>query len=407
MINKIKKNLIFRFRKWADIRLEPAIVAYRGYGNQKYVLIQGHVIKKSGIAAPDESHSKFKNMISMLKRYFFREIPDQQVKAKFAGQEHETRTDKSGHFEFEFHLDHALIPQKNQNWYPVDLELPVPLNQDTDTNHVRGEVLIPDTSTCQYGVISDIDDTVLVSHANNAFKKLRLMLIKNAHTRHPFKGVVAFYNALHYGASKNNNNPFFYVSSSEWNLYDLLVDFCNIQDIPKGPLLLKSLKTRLLKIPKAIIRNNKARPLSNNIKKGFIKHLKHKIFFLKKTNNHNHKLNKIRHILQTYKNLKFILIGDSGQKDPKIYTQIVREFPNQILTVYIREMHKKKHSYQMNMLIGEMARNGVEMLLLQDTEKAAIHAAKMGYIHNDFLIDIKSDIYKDESAPGELEAILQ
>lgn len=57
----------------------------------------------------------------------------------------------------------------------------------------------------------------------------------------PFKGVSAFYQALQKGKEGTANNPIFYVSSSPWNLYDLLLHFCEVHDIPKGPFLLRDL----------------------------------------------------------------------------------------------------------------------------------------------------------------------
>src|SRR5690606_25786914 len=103
----------------------------------------------------------------------------------------------------------------------------------------------------QLGIISDIDDTILISHSTSLIKKLRLMLLKNASTRLPFEGVAAFYRALHRGINSNCLNPLFYVSSSEWNLYDLLIDFCNHQHIPKGTFMLHDLKVGILKLFKS------------------------------------------------------------------------------------------------------------------------------------------------------------
>ncbi|ULT45467.1 hypothetical protein KRR40_20705 [Niabella defluvii] len=49
------------------------------------------------------------------------------------------------------------------------------------------------------------------------------MLTRNAHSRKPFDGVVAHYRALQLAQTTSDRpNPFFYVSSSEWNLYDFI-----------------------------------------------------------------------------------------------------------------------------------------------------------------------------------------
>jgi len=67
----------------------------------------------------------------------------------------------------------------------------------------------------------------------------RLTFLRSPHTRLPFNGVAAFYQALRDGAAQPR--PIFYVSSSPWNLYDFLVDFMALNRIPAGPLLLRDL----------------------------------------------------------------------------------------------------------------------------------------------------------------------
>ena len=71
-------------------------------------------------------------------------------------------------------------------------------------------------------MISDIDDTIVRTGATSLLMMLRVVLLSNAHTRLPFQGVAAFYGALARGASGQDSNPLFYVSSSPWNLYDVL-----------------------------------------------------------------------------------------------------------------------------------------------------------------------------------------
>jgi phosphatidate phosphatase APP1 len=101
-----------------------------------------------------------------------------------------------------------------------------------------GHILVPPAAS-QFGVISDVDDTILVSGVTNLLRMARLAFLNNARTRLPFAGVAAFYRALQSGPESTLFNPVFYVSSSPWNLYDLLVDFCAVQGIPKGPFMLR------------------------------------------------------------------------------------------------------------------------------------------------------------------------
>ena len=96
----------------------------------------------------------------------------------------------------------------------------------------RTEVLIPDASAA-VGIISDIDDTVLQSSITDWKTAAQLTFLGNARTRKPLLGVAKLYAALQAGV-----NPLFYVSSSPWNLYDLLEDFMRLNEIPPGPIFL-------------------------------------------------------------------------------------------------------------------------------------------------------------------------
>jgi phosphatidate phosphatase APP1 len=143
---------------------------------------------------------------------------------------------------------------------------------------------------------------VVRSGATNMLKMAWIVFLNNAHTRLPLEGVIAFYQALQRGVNGRDYNPIFYVSSSSWNIYDVLEDFLSVHGVPAGPLFLKDWSPTTLE--------------------------KHKA----------HKLAVIRTLLRTYPELPFVLIGDSGEEDPEIYRQAVREHPGRILAIYIRDV---------------------------------------------------------------------
>jgi phosphatidate phosphatase APP1 len=228
-------------------------------------------------------------------------------------------------------------------------------------------------------VISDIDDTIVVSHATNFLKMARVLFLGNARTRLPFAGVAAFYRALEQGAPNGRvsggPNPFFYVSSSPWNVYDLLSDFMDLQGIPRGPLLLRDYDLdhrRLL-------------------------HFSHR----------DYKLGHIRHVLDTYPHLPFLLIGDSGQEDPEIYHQVVQEYPGRVQAVYIRDVAGKARSAEVQALLNATQNEHVAMLLAPDTVAAARHAAERGWISPDLLASIEEEKHFDDQPPSDLEQLLE
>src|SRR4029079_7356909 len=107
-----------------------------------------------------------------------------------------------------------------------------------------GETLVPPASS-RFGVISDIDDTVIQSRVTSFLQAARTVMLGNALTRLPFPGVSAFYEALRNGAGGDEKNPIVAVSSSPWNIYDVIAEFMDIQKIPKGPLILRDWDIRL------------------------------------------------------------------------------------------------------------------------------------------------------------------
>ena len=143
----------------------------------------------------------------------------------------------------------------------------------------------------------------------NPLRKLYVLLFRNVNSRKVFKDVVSHYQALSSSGRTNNEeqNAFFYVSSSEWNLYRFIVKFTEIHKLPKAVLLLKDIKTSLTD------------------------------FFWSGRGDHNHKFEKIKHILEFYPNLKYVLMGDDSQEDPFLYEAICKIFPVNVIAVYIRK----------------------------------------------------------------------
>ena len=218
------------------------IVPYMGFGTAEHFVLQGRVIKDEGFAPPSETRSAWSNFFELYKRIDSGEIPDAKVIARFQALEHETVTNGAGYFQAEFRPSEPL---KNHGWHEVELRLGSPMPRSGNASPVYAQVLVP-PPTARFGVISDIDDTVLWSNVTNKVSMLKMLVMTNAHTRKPFKGVTAFYCALRDGIGGDEGNPIFYVSSSPWHLYTPLVDFLQAQGIPLGPLMLKELGVKQL-----------------------------------------------------------------------------------------------------------------------------------------------------------------
>jgi phosphatidate phosphatase APP1 len=306
-----------------------------GYGNQKLIYLKGGVLENRPEFFAKETDKRRKNFRVMLSRYLSSPIPEMEVKIMLGDETFFTKTDEYGYFSA------WVEPKQNfiSGWHKVNYSI----DQNGEVIYrAKGEFLIVGDEA-KFGTISDIDDTILVSHATQLFKKFRLIMTKNAKTRLPFEGVAEFYEKL-----KAKSNPFFYVSSSEWNLYDFLQDFFQVRNIPKGPFLLQEYKSGLWDL------------------------------LFTGGGSHQHKQDKIKRLMTLFPKLKFILIGDSGQRDTEIYRQALHEFPDRILAVYIRKIGKKDDFDEKT--AHEFKEKGVPLLMLGNTKEAENHAKKLGLI---------------------------
>ncbi len=358
------------------------ILPYHGYGSTDKLYLSGRVIEDNGIAASSDNDTLWQNLLNVYKRLESDEIPGARVRVLFQGQEQEVVTDEEGFFEVTLELTEPLegnsteastYPDFRTAWHDVELELLEP--QRPKQPHVRatGQVLML-PPTAKFGVISDIDDTVVRTQATDMLQMARIVFLNNARTRLPFEGVAGFYRALQQGASGQENNPIFYVSSSPWNLYDLFIEFFAFQGIPTGPILLRDLGL------------SQGKRLAGG--------------------HESHKLSKIQPLLDLYPELPFILIGDSGQKDAEIYRQVVHDYPGRILAVYIRNVSPEpERQEEIRALAQEVQAAGSHLLLAQDTLAAARHAVEHNWIAAEALQAVRIEKEVDERNLNLLEQL--
>jgi phosphatidate phosphatase APP1 len=350
------------------------IVPYRGYGTSKRLYLKGRVLEDKNISEADEDDRIWNNLVSMYKRLQSDEVPNARLKARFDGQEYEVTANFEGFFEVWIEPQRPL--PEDRLWHQVELELvePIPDRQPQPVIAV-GEILVPPPSA-RFVVISDIDDTVLQTDATHVLRMARNVFLGNAHTRLPFEGVAGLYRALFAGDTGQDMNPLLYVSSSPWNLYDLLAQFFRLNDIPLGPVLF---------LRDWGISEEEILPL---------KHGPHKIAV-------------IRQMLDFYPDLPFILMGDSGQEDPEIYAKIAEEYPERVLAIYIRNVSRSlKRPEAINELAEKVIQAGSALVLAEDSMGIAKHALERKFIAPDAIPMIQAEKEKDEAPPTPLEKFL-
>ncbi|MEH6407385.1 MAG: App1 family protein [Leeuwenhoekiella sp.] len=316
---------------------------YRGYVNEKELIVFGHVFKSW---APDKyrlDRKGIRHAFSIIHMFRIKPLGNVEIQLKFKDITVNTRTMADGYFRFAIPFKQHL----DSGWHTYTVSI---INKDGDFSIIeRGELLKPYQSTL--GIISDIDDTFLISHSNNFFKKLYVMLLRNINNRKIFEDVVEHYRLLSKSGQNVEGafNSFFYVSSSEWNLYEFITEFAEMHELPKAVIKLKKIKTGISD------------------------------FLFTGRGSHDHKFEKIKDIISYFPELEYVLLGDDSQHDPYIYERICKIFPVNIKAVYIRQTGRNQKK-QINNVLYNIEAMHVTTCYFKYSEKAIEHSTRIGII---------------------------
>jgi phosphatidate phosphatase APP1 len=163
----------------------------------------------------------------------------------------------------------------------------------------EGEVYLLDAAgLC---VISDIDDTIKISEVRD-----RDALLRNTFLR-PYRAVEGMAEVYAEWAQRPAVS-FHYVSASPWQLFRPLRDFLKDAGFPEGPMELKHFRWT------------------------------DSSFFNLFASPEEYKPAVIAPLLERLPGRRFVLVGDSGEKDPEIYAALARRYPAQVVRILIRDV---------------------------------------------------------------------
>ena len=330
-----------------------SLMPFIGYANDHRLIVRGRVIRERKATPAQPQASVWRNFVALARLMHSAEVPGATVCAHFRSREYEASTDAEGYFEFNLELDRKL-----ERDVDIDMALRAPRAVDGRPYVATAGVCVPPVSA-RFGVISDIDDTVVWTYVGDRRRMLWTLARSNAATRKPLAGVAALYRALRDGADGDEGNPIFYVSNGPWNLFPPLVDFLRINGLPRGPVFLKD----------------------------WGRHMVYRWH-----DRGTHKLTSIREVMTAFARLSFILVGDSGEQDPEIYLKVVREFPGRVAAIYIRSVSANAaRCADVERLADEVRAAGSTLLLVTDSETVAINEARAGRISHDRLGHVELD----------------
>ncbi|MDB4292548.1 DUF2183 domain-containing protein [Maribacter sp.] len=323
------------------------LIAFQAYGTDSHFYARGRALEDEEI---DLAQKGFFPLIwNAFKRFETDEIKNTPLRLTLSdGRSYMATTDKNGYYRIQENSDNLRGLCNAEGWltYEIGYADAEMRREILHENRFPGEVLIPSKET-EFGVISDIDDTILHTGVVSSLKWKVVVntLFKRASKRLPLEGAAEFYHLLHRGKSGQCANPIFYVSHSPWNLYRYLEFFLTNNNFPKGPILLRSFSD--------------FRPRRSQGEKP-------------------QKQKEIQNILKTYPDMKFILIGDSGEHDADIYMEIAAAYPHSIAAIYLRSVKHRKKMIRIKGLVENFKLTPA--LLVESSAQAIAHARENGFI---------------------------
>jgi phosphatidate phosphatase APP1 len=253
---------------------------------EKKTLLCGVLLKKS----PFVYHKRLsgtRNLFKVGRTYNTPVYKNKPVTITVGKEHYQVQTDRNGSFflELDYITEDKIVISPEREGVPFKIVQSYP-------------VYFKNTSG-PYDIISDIDDTILVSYSASFLKRIRTLMLVSPHKRKS----ISFTQALFVETEKIKARVF-YVSKSESNLFALLTAFIEYNRLPEGPLFL----TPYLNF-RGLLRGKKGK---------------------------DHKLNLISFLLKHSGEKHFVLLGDDSQKDMEVYSEVVREHPGRIKQVLIR-----------------------------------------------------------------------
>ena len=317
LVRKLEKtvNRVGTKRK-AKAGWRPAVTGFAGYGSPRRLHVLGRVLMEdpeqepfsSTPDLPPTAHHSLGNLQTFReqaqkaseeaqrgwRQFFTVQVGNLPVTVRVAGRTVRSRTDGNGYIDVLVE-DHGLEP----GWHEVTVEA-------EGAQPVQTRVLVVEPSA-RVGLISDIDDTVMVTWLPRALLAAWNSWVRHTNTRQPVQGMADFYREM---LADHPDAPVFYLSTGAWNTYETLELFLARHRLPAGPLLL----TDWGPTPTGLLRSGQ-----------------------------EHKKVQLRNLMIDFPDIRWILVGDDGQHDPLIYGEAVTEHPDRVAGVAIRQLSPGEH----------------------------------------------------------------
>lgn len=265
----------------------PTVLPYTGYGSTESIRVLGRVLlasQKPPFSAGNEAARSVRGWRS------FTSVPvgHAEVTVDVDGRSFTVRADQGGV------VDAELSVQLAPGWHTAVLRA-----GSSEPAEARIRVVSAET---RIGIVSDVDDTVMVTALPRPFLAAWNTFVLNEHARTPTPGMAVLLERL---TNRHPEAPVIYLSTGAWNVAPTLTRFLSRNLYPAGPLLLTDWG-----------------PTRERWFRSGVEH--------KRTN--------LERLASEFPHVRWILIGDDGQHDEQIYADFCRHHPENVAAVAIRQL---------------------------------------------------------------------
>lgn len=320
------------------------VTPYRGYGSRRGAFLNGRVFRQAPLARGVPRRGFLRDLVDVVRRITRRGVADARVDIRLGDSHVSVTTDRDGYFDAVLPLASSL--PRDHAWHRAELWVTA---GEEGPVRARAEVFIP-AAEADLLVISDIDDTVVYTGVADKLRMLYRLFMERPEQRKAFPGAAALYQALHRGADDQDRRLILYVSRGPWAIYEMLETFFQLNRIPVGPILFLREWGVSLRHP-----------------------------WPRRAEDHKHRL--IGRMLAMFEGVPCILIGDSGQHDPEVYTRIVQAYPDRVEAIYIRRVDRREDRRRaIQVLCDQLRHTRCDLVLAADSVRIAEHARARGFI---------------------------
>jgi len=334
--------------------------AFRGFVGDRQAHVRVRVLEEPVIPDAAELLTDPAILRSNLRRFVPLAFPGVTLHLMFRDARVQSVSDRHG-----YATAHIPTGRIKPGWHefhcvtePDDLdELPTIAN---------GEFLVPDPKA-PFAVISDIDDTVLRTGLTEGFVAVRNTLLQTTNTRRAVPGMASLYATIARGKDSLPEPAFFYLSTGPWNLYTMLTEFLETRAFPKGVLFLTDWGPQ----ERYVMRSGR-----------------------------EHKRLTLNRIFGIYPRTHFVLIGDSGQNDPLVYTEIAKSHPKRIAAIIILDVgdHMADRAEELKTMQTDLLAEGLPFYFVEDAADAARVMTELNLLDDDAYSEVAAALLREKHA---------